>query len=108
MSTASARTSGRDYRLGRVTPAMAAERLPVLRPGGHDKRTAADYRAELEAEAERSLMRSPRWRAGRPLEDHRDACDCPLTLAGCWERRAWPTSDGLGSRSGVPPHGGPR
>lgn len=75
------------------------QRVPV---GKQDHRTGREYHDALVDEAERSLMRSPRWRAGQPLEDHRDACDCPLTLAGCRERRAWPSSEGLGSRSGVP------
>lgn len=80
-------------------------RVPLPKPG-QDRRGGDEYLVDLVNEVERSLMKSPRWRAGRELADHRLLCDCPLTLAGCWERRAWPTSDGLGSRSGIPPHGG--
>lgn len=64
-----------------------------------DKRTGAQYHADLADQTERQLRRSPSWRAGRPLADHRGQCDCPATLAGCVERRSWPTSTDLGSRN---------
>jgi len=63
--------SGRDYRLGRVSPGLAAERIPVERPtGGQDRRTGDQFAAALARETEASLNASPSWRAGQPLEDH--------------------------------------
>lgn len=65
------------------------QRVPV---GKQDHRDGATYAAALARETEASLRHSPRWRAGLPLsEDER-----------------WPnlSSDQLGSRSGIPPHGG--
>ncbi len=85
--------SGRDYRLGRVSPGLAAEHVPILKPtGGQDRRTGAEYAAALARETEASLNRSPRWRAGQPL----------------LEVERWPrlSSEQLGSRSGIPAHGG--
>ena len=85
--------SGRDYRLGRVSPGLAAEHVPILKPiGGQDRRTGLEYAADLARETEWSLRQSASWRAGHPLQDH--------------ER--WPrlSSDQLGSRSGIPAHGG--
>jgi hypothetical protein len=85
--------SGRDYRLGRVSPGLAAERVPVLKPtGGQDRRTGEQFAAALARETETSLNRSPSWRTGLPLDDHER-----------WRRLS---SDHLGSRSGVPAHGG--
>ena len=85
--------SGRDYRLGRVSPGLAAEHVPILKPtAGQDRRTGEQFAAALARETEASLNRSPRWRAGQPLEEQ--------------ERWSWLSSDQVGSRSGVPAHGG--
>ena len=63
--------SGRDYRLGRVSPGLAAEHVPILKPtAGQDRRTGLEYAADLARETEWSLRQSPSWRAGQPLEDH--------------------------------------
>lgn len=75
---------------GSIDLTVRPERLSNFHvPGGQDRRTGAQYRADLEAETERSLMRSPRWRVGLPLADD--------------ER--WPrlSSDQLGSRKGELP-----
>lgn len=94
--------TARDYRLGRITPGMAAETVPVTRTtGGQDRRTDAQYAADLQRETDRSLRRSANWRASRALDDHRDACDCP-PLAGCVERRPSLASGDLGSRADMP------
>ncbi len=85
--------SGRDYRLGRVSPGLAADRIPVERPtGGQDRRTGDQFAAALARETAASLNASPSWRAGQPL----------------LEVERWPrlSSEQLGSRSGIPPHGG--
>jgi thioesterase domain-containing protein len=84
----------RDYRLGRVDLTTRAEmvdhelgRQNLQVRTGQDHRTGAEYQADLDREAEVSLMRSASWRAGKPLDDHRAECDCERTLAGCVERR---------------------
>ncbi len=60
--------SGRDYRLGRVSPGLAADRIPVVKPtGGQDRRTGEQFAAALARETEASLNTSPSWRAGQPL-----------------------------------------
>ncbi len=64
-----------------------ASGVRVSKPkSGQDRRTGDQYRAALARETEASLLRSPSWRAGEPLEDH--------------ERRPRLTSDELGSRKG--------
>ena len=60
--------SGRDYRLGRVSPGLAAEHVPILKPtAGQDRRTGEQFAAALARETEWSLRQSPSWRAGQPL-----------------------------------------
>ena len=89
------------YHLGTLSLGDVAERMPDLRrpPGDKEKRTAAQYMNDLIAETVRSLHKSPSWRAGRPLKDHRGECDCPRSLAGCVERQGWPTNTQLGARN---------
>ncbi len=54
--------TGRDYRLGRVSPGLAAERIPVIKAtGGQDRRTGAEYLAALERETEASLRSKTVW-----------------------------------------------
>jgi hypothetical protein len=84
----------RDYRLGRVDLTTRAEmvdhelgRQNLQVRADQDHRTGDQYAADLVQQAEVSLMRSPRWRAGKALDDHRHQCGCPQTLAGCVERR---------------------
>ena len=60
---------------------------------------SVQYMADLIAETVRSLHKSPSWRAGRPLKDHRGECDCPRSLAGCVERQGWPSNSELGARN---------
>ena len=77
-------------------PDGRAETIRLPGKGGHDRRTADEYAADLQAETDRTLRRSPSWQTGQPLADHRQRCDCPHTLAGCVERRPWPTIGELG------------
>lgn len=72
-------------------PPGRAEMVRVKGTGGHDRRTGAEYAADLARETERSLRKSRNWLADRPLSDHRDVCDCPPSLAGCVERQTWHT-----------------
>ncbi len=43
------------------------ERVPVT--GGHDRRTEAEFTADLERATDVSLHSSANWRAGRPLDN---------------------------------------
>jgi len=59
---------GRDDPLGRFSPGLAADRIPVVKPtGGQDRRTGEQFAAALARETEASLNTSPSWRAGQPL-----------------------------------------
>lgn len=87
----------RDWQPGRVSLVEPPERAPNLRlKTDQDRRTADEYAADLAGETDRSLAKSPHWRVGLPLADHRERCDCPATLIGCTERRAWPTLGDIG------------
>lgn len=108
--------TGRNYRLGRLDLVQHAERIDhdVQRArnahtpdSGHDTRTGDQYWADLVNEAERSLLKSRNWRAGRALADHLTQCDCPPTLAGCVERRAWHTIADI-PKGGRPKGGRPK
>lgn len=86
----------RDYRLGRLDPGRNAERVDhdQLRvqyakepTAGQDKRSGAEYAADLARETEWSLRRSASWRAGKPLAPG--------------ERWVWRTSQGLTVAAGA-------
>ena len=96
----------RDWSPGRVSLIERAERLPNLKlAADQDHRTGERYAADLAAATERSLRHSSRrWCPGRCQQT---PCQCPngqpLTEVQRW---SWKTSAQVGSRSGIPAHGG--